>query len=307
MPRVSVVITARNARAHLAATLDSILAQSYRDLEVVVVDGGSTDGTVELVARYGAPIRLITGGTLTKSAGRNLGIRAADAEFIALVDSDDWWAPGKLDRQLDYFRDQPSCQWVYSDCHIFDEDSGRVSGRWSARHHLHAGPILQPLLFGCFVPSPTPLIRRRVFDRVGAYDESFLRHEPEDWDLWLRIGAVYPAGLVREPLAYLRVHAESLTSREDLRLTAAGALAVVERTFTRRPELPPGLRARVRAHWYRSFGRGLTRRRQYRDARPLFLKAIHERPLQPAPYLWWAGTWLLGAVPIAGPPAAADK
>jgi glycosyltransferase involved in cell wall biosynthesis len=292
MPRVSVVITALNADSFISETLDSVLAQEFVDLEVIVVDGGSTDRTIDVVSRYPAPVRLMAGQRLTKSAGRNIGIRSADGEFVAVLDADDCWLPEKLVRQLEYFENSPLCQWVYSDCFIIHDRSRRVVSRWSARNRLYSGPILEPLLFDCFVPSPTPLIRRRVFDQVGLYDESFLRHEPEDWDLWLRIAARFPVGVIHEPLAQLRVHPSSLTSREDLRLTADGALAVITRTFQRNPQLGEHLRKRVLSHWRRSFGKGLARVGRRQEAREFFSNAIETEPWNVNAYLLWMSTWL---------------
>src|SRR5438045_2347460 len=109
----------------------------------------------------------------------------------------------------------------------------------------------------------------------------------------LRIATRYLVGVVDESLAHLRVHSASLTSLEDIRLTADGALAVVERAFQRNPGLSQQLRKRVRAHWYRAFGRGLARRGRTPDARLFFTKAIEQQPLQVAPYLLWMSTWLL--------------
>jgi glycosyltransferase involved in cell wall biosynthesis len=292
MPCVSVVITALNAEALIGETLDSVLAQDFSNLEIIVVDGGSTDRTRDVVSSYPAPVRLVAGERLTKSAGKNLGIRAARGEYIALVDADDCWLPNKLTRQLEYFKKYPACAWVYSDCLIVHGQSKRVVSRWSSRNHLPAGNILEALLFDCFVPSPTPLIRRSAFEEVGFFDESFLRHEPEDWDLWLRFAARFPVGVIREPLAQLRVHPESLTAREDLLLTAEGALAVVRRAFERNPQLSMRLRTRVFSYWRRCFGRGLLAAARPHEARQFFSEAIEQRPFNVSAYLLWASTWL---------------
>ena len=208
------------------------------------------------------------------------------------MDADDSWLPGKLSRQLEHFERSPSLEWVYSDCFVVDGRSRHVASTWSARNHLYSGHILEPLLFDCFVPSPTPVIRRKVFDEVGFYDESFLRHEPEDWDMWMRIAARYPVGVVQEPLARLRVHPSSLTAREDLWLTAEGALAVVRRAFERNPGLSEELRVRVVSHWHRCLGSGLLRAGRTREARELLSHAIEQGPLDPGSYIMWASTWL---------------
>jgi glycosyltransferase involved in cell wall biosynthesis len=291
MPLVTVVITTFNAASFIGQTLDSVMAQDFKDFEVLVVDGGSTDETVGIVAAYPAPVRLVARGRLTKSAGRNVGIAAARGEYIALVDADDLWLPHKLTRQAEFLENSPHVQWVYSDCFILDHGNKQTSATWSSRTALHAGDILEPLLLDCFVPSPTPMIRRSVFDEVGAFDESFLRHEPEDWDLWLRIASRFPAGLINEPLALLRVHPESLTAREDLRLTADGALAVVRRALDRNPSISAGKGKEALARWYMCFGRGLAALGRGREARTLLSRAIQANPVQASAYLLWACTW----------------
>jgi GT2 family glycosyltransferase len=135
------------------------------------------------------------------------------------------------------------------------------------------------------------MIRRSVFDKVGVFDESFLPHEPEDWDLWLRIAAQFSAGLINEPLAVLRVHPASLTAREDLRLTADGALAVVKRALDRNPSVSAGKGQEALARWHLNFGRGLAALGRSREARALLARAIRANPAQARAYLLWACTW----------------
>jgi hypothetical protein len=181
---------------------------------------------------------------------------------------------------------------LYSDCYVFNSALPGAERKWSARNHLFEGDILEPLLFDCFVPSPTPLFRRRVFDAIGVYDETFKRHEPEDWDLWLRISARYPAGLVNEPLAQLRVHPSSLTASEDRALAAEGALAVLQRAFDRNPRLSEHLRRRVLATWYLRFGRGLMGVGRLAEARTFLSNSIAHAPLSPGAYALWIATYL---------------
>jgi hypothetical protein len=305
MPRVSVIITALNAGAFIGETLSSILAQTYRDFEIVVVDAGSTDQTLDIVSRCSGPVRLIVRDKLSKSAGRNVGIQSSSGEYVALVDADDRWQPHKLLRQMEYLERAPSCRWVYSDCFVNDYRRPGVELKWSDRNCLYEGQILEHLLLGCFVPSPTPVLHRDVLDAVGGFDETFKRHEPEDWDLWLRVAARFPAGVVNEPLARLRVHASSLTSREDLVLTGEGALAVVRRALERNPQLPAALRHRVLATWYVRFGRGLMRAGRLEEARPFLSGAMAHARLNPGAYALWLSSWLGG--PLVRPMRALNR
>ena len=292
MPRVSVVITSYNSGLLIGETLDSILTQSYRDFEIIVVDGGSTDNTIEVVSRYPSPVRLIAGQRLTKSAGRNVGIRAAQGEYIGFVDADDLWLPDKLQAQMDVFKEQPNLKWVYSDCYMFDGQTKANICTWSSRSRLHAGAILGFLFQDYFIASPTPLVRREVFDAVGYFDETLLRHQPEDTDMWLRVAAKFPIGLVPKPLARFRRHPNSLTMREDPKMALEGVLFVLDRAVVREPARLGPLRGQVFAKHAIAFGRGYAGRGQTSAARALFMQAVHYYPVTPAAYLYWMGTWL---------------
>jgi len=103
---------------------------------------------------------LIAGEKLSKSAGRNLGIRSSGGEYVALVDADDLWLPHKLMRQMEYFERTPSCRWVYSDCFVVDQRRPGVELKLSDRNRLYEGQILERLLWNCFVPSLTPVLHR---------------------------------------------------------------------------------------------------------------------------------------------------
>jgi len=296
MPRVSVIITAYNAGALIGETLDSVLAQSYRDFEIIVVDGGSTDDTIEVVARYPSPVRLFAGQCLTKSAGRNVGIRAAQGEYIGFVDADDLWLPDKLQAQMDLFKEQPNLKWVYSDCYMFDGQTKANICTWSSRSRLYADDILKPLFEKYFMASPTPLVRREVFDEVGYFDETLLRHQPEDVDMWLRVAAKFPIGLVPKPLARWRRHSSSLTMREDPKMALEGLLFVLEQAVLREPLRLETLRGQVFAKCYVAFGKGYASMRQTSAARTMFVKAIQCYPATPVTYIFWLGTWLGGTL-----------
>lgn len=288
---VSIVITSFNAGTLIGQTLESILAQTFQDIEVIVVDGGSTDNTLDIVSSYNKPVRLIAGQRLNKSAGRNVGIRSAEGQYIAFVDADDLWLPEKLMLQVNHLRRFREVLWVYSDCFVFDDQTGQNISTWSSRTRLYAGHILEPLLFDCIVPSPTPVIHRTVFNKVGLFDESLLRNECEDWDMWLRIAAAFPVGLIARPLARWRFHPESLTSREDRQVMAEGVISTIKRALARNDHLPAVLRKRVLAHCYFSMGCSLAGVGRCSEARTLFARALQQTPFKPSALLLWCSTW----------------
>jgi len=223
-PTVSVVIPAYNAERYIGETLQSVLAQTYRDFEVVVVDDGSTDGTREIVRRYGERVRLIEQPNSGPSAARNRGIREARGEFIAFVDSDDLWLPEKLTLQMPLFADDEVglvyCRAARVDAEgrALNESSGRKPQGW----------VFEDFLLRNHCPTSGAVVRREAFERCGYFPEDMVW--AEDWHLWLRIAREYRFAAVEEVLTHHRVHGGALTRRhwEMYR----GARSVLESALT---------------------------------------------------------------------------
>ncbi|HEX3233703.1 MAG TPA: glycosyltransferase [Gemmatimonadales bacterium] len=201
MHEISVVIPTHQRCELLSRTLHSVFAQLEVDIEVIIVDDGSTDGTSALVSGLGDPrIRLIRHErALGVSAARNRGVMEATGEWVAFLDDDDLWAPEKLARQLDAVR-RSHCEWAYC---------GAVAVS-PALHIIAGGPppmpdrLLRDLPRRNTVPagSSNVFVRRALLHRVGPFDLG-LRHMA-DWDLWIRLGqAARPAVVDRALVAYL--------------------------------------------------------------------------------------------------------
>ncbi len=220
VPAVSVVIPAHNAEKHICETLDSVLAQTYRDFEVIVVDDGSADATQELVRAYGPRVRLVTQKHGGPSAARNRGIREASGRFIAFVDSDDLWLPEKLGEQVSRFDHEGRVGLVY--CQV---DRMTAEGQPIATHHppLPKGRVFLELLERNHCWTSGVIVRREALEKCGLFDEHMVW--AEDWHLWLRIARQYEFDVVERVLALHRVHDASLTRRlEDAYLGARHVL-----------------------------------------------------------------------------------
>jgi glycosyltransferase involved in cell wall biosynthesis len=197
---ISVVIPTFN-RAHvLPRALNSVLAQTLLPAEILVVDDGSTDATEAVVRRRSGeetmpPIRLLTGPEIGVSAARNLGIRESSRQWIALLDSDDAWAPEKLERQFQALQREPELRVCHTD-EIWIRDGKRVNPM--KKHAKHGGHIFEECLALCCISPSSVLIHRSVFDDVGLFDEDL--PVCEDYDLWLRVTSRYPVLLVDEKL-----------------------------------------------------------------------------------------------------------
>ncbi len=280
MPAVSVVVTAYNAERWIEETIRSVLAQTWRDLELVVVDDGSTDATAQIVKRYGAPVRYLHQENQGQPAARNAGIRAARGRYVAFLDADDLWLPTKLERQMSLFEDDPDLAWCYTDAFLFDSKTGRTMQTASQANSLHEGDILRPLLLANFIASPTPVVRRDVFEEVGYFDQApaVRGGGGEDWDMWLRIAARHPIGLVRAPLAKYRLHHTSMTQAMDLDHALRGRLGAVERAARRSPERVAGVKRRAMANVHATVGRWALNREERSKARGFFFKALRHAP-----------------------------
>ena len=180
MPLVSVVVPAYNAERTLKATLDSVLAQDFRDFEIVVVNDGSTDSTKAVLDAYAARVRVIDQTNRGVSAARNAGVSASSGQLIAFLDSDDLWSPDKLTQSVRALADNPKASMVFSDC------SGlRPDGTMSTFYSFRGAPSLDEMLNNGFEAVPSAvMMRREVFDACGGFSGKFVPNYFEDLWLW---------------------------------------------------------------------------------------------------------------------------
>lgn len=195
IPLVSVIIPTFNRARMLKAAIDSVLAQEYQNIELIVVDDDSTDTTAELLKTYGQDLTVISQKNAGVSAARNAGIAAASGRYIAFLDSDDLWLPQKLTQQVQFFTLHPEALICQTE-EIWMRDGRRVNPK--LRHQKLSGMIFEPSLHLCLVSPSAVMIRRELFDEVGLFDESL--PACEDYDLWLRISCRYPVYLIPTPL-----------------------------------------------------------------------------------------------------------
>jgi len=286
IPLVSVIIPAYNASNWIAETISSVIAQDFIKYEIIVVNDGSTDDTEAVVARFKEKVQCIYKLNGGQASARNVGIRAARGKYLAFVDADDLWTKDKLGLQVELLA-ATDAAWVYSDAFAFDGRSGRILYKLSRMLRQYDGDILKPLFLSDFIPSPTPVIRRSVFEKAGLFNGKNNMRNREDWDMWLRIAAIYPVALIPQPLAYYRVHSTSVTGGEDSFIKMQSCLAVVEEAVLREPIRLESLKNLALSHVYIGMGRSLAMRGQTASARRMFLKAIRLTPRFILPYLYW--------------------
>ena len=187
MPLVTAVISTYNRAPLVGQAIRSALEQtSVPGLEVVVVDDGSTDDTAAVLGEFGDRIRVVYQANRERGAARNAGLRAARGEFVAFLDSDDYWFPDKIQRELTTIRGADAVL-TYSGA-MFVDGGGRPLGR--VRMPSWSGDVLRKLALGNFVPVGAHLLRREAFLQVGGFSEDRALSGSEDWEAWVRLAAV---------------------------------------------------------------------------------------------------------------------
>jgi len=252
-PLISVVISAYNAEKYLDETLASVRAQTFSNYEIIVVNDGSTDRTAEIAAAHQG-VFLLSQSNRGAAAARNAGIRAARGNYVAFLDADDIWLPSKLDKQAGRLLARPLTAWTYADALVFDSATRRTLCRIGESIRLYEGDILRPLLLRSFIPSATPVVKKTVLMEAGLFDEARERRIGEDWNMWLRIAERYPATLIDEPLAMIRVHAASVSRMADPFEAYRSKRSILERAIGRNPRVSSALRLRARANIAASAG-----------------------------------------------------
>jgi len=207
-PLVSVIIPTFNRGGIVAEAIDSVLSQAYRQVELLVVDDGSSDTTDAVLRGYSDRIHIIRQKNKGVSAARNSGIRRSRGPFIAFLDSDDLWLPEKLSRQIEFFMAHPDALVCQSE-EIWIRNGVRVNPK--KRHKKPSGMIFDRSLELCLVSPSAVMIKRTLFDEVGLFDEDL--PACEDYDLWLRTSLRFPVYLIDQPLVVKRGGHEDQLSR----------------------------------------------------------------------------------------------
>lgn len=199
---ISAVIPVYNGERFLAETIDSVLGQTYPNLECIVVDDGSTDETASIVRSYGGRVRYVEKPNGGVSSARNLGIKTATGQLIAFLDADDLWRPDKIEHQVEIFLRNQDVGLIYSAVRLVDETGSVIS---EVRDRFGKNILERILLLE--TPSyltMTGVVPKRVFDDVGYFDEQL--STSADADMACRIALKYRTVAIDEPLADYRQH-----------------------------------------------------------------------------------------------------
>jgi len=245
MPLISVIIPAYNAEKTIQQTIESVLNQTLSDFEILVINDGSTDRTLEIVSQIDdARLRVFSYANAGVAPTRNRGLTQATGEYISFLDADDLWTPDKLEAQLKALQENPQAAVAYSWTDWIDE-----SGQFlrPGGHITETGQVYEKLLVRDFIESGSnPLIRAEAFQTVGNFDESLAFGE--DWDMWLRLAVRYE--FITVPSAQILYRISPNSASFNVLKMEAGSWRVLEKAWAQTPPSAPHLKRKILANRY---------------------------------------------------------
>lgn len=196
-PFVSVIIPTFNRASVVLRAIDSVLKQTYKNFELIVVDDGSSDETEKILAPYVAEKRLQFFKQENKgvSAARNFGVKQSKGEWLSFLDSDDEWLKNKLEKQIELLKQKPDLRLVHGE-EIWIRNGKRVNQK--KIHQKFGGYIFEKCLPLCLISPSAVMIEKKLYQEMGGFDEEFI--VCEDYDLWLKITSLYEVGFVEDPI-----------------------------------------------------------------------------------------------------------
>jgi glycosyltransferase involved in cell wall biosynthesis len=259
MLKISVIIPVYNGEKTIGETIASVLKQTYKNWEILVIDDGSQDATLEVLREINDPrLNVFSYPNAGQAVSRNRGIELARGEYIAFLDADDLWTPDKLETQLKALQENPQAAVAYSWTDYIDESGQFVQ---SGRHITINGDVYAALLVNNFLENGSNvLIRQQALTEVGGFEASL--PPAEDWDLWLRLAKCYHFVAVPAPQVLYRVSPTSSSS--NLAKQEIQCLRVIDRAFARAPNSLQYLKRHSLANLYKylawkALDSGLTR------------------------------------------------
>lgn len=283
VPRVSILIPAYNRANYLPETIASALQQTHADLEIIVVDDGSTDNTAQVVHAIADPrVHYIFQNNRGVSAALNTAWRAARGEFVAMLGSDDVFLPAQIATLFPLLERDASIGFAYARAQAMDPQ-GNPLPQILGSSPKFPGRDLASLLYGDCVCGIACVIRRSVLERAGGFDETLIANE--DWDLWIRLAEISRLTFHDEILARYRMHPASLTGARSAqyRRVVLDRVRLIE-TYYARADVPPDaleIQSLARRNVYMDVGIRFLAVGQVRDALPYLGRAIraHGNPL----------------------------
>lgn len=246
MPKVSVIIPIYNAEKFISKTIESVIAQTYPDWEIIAVDDGSTDKTPAILNEYkkklSKKLRIITQKNSGVSIARNTGIAAAEGKYIAFLDHDDLWTPEKLEKQVKLLDSNKELGLVYSDSYVIDGAGNLKKDTIFHGVKPFRGNVFNKLFYNNFIPCLTVVTRKEVLDKVGLFNLEY--KIAEEYDLFLKIAERCSIDFIEQPLAKYRIHGESFS--KNIEIAVDEDFQIITYWLKKKPDLKKELKYAIK-------------------------------------------------------------
>lgn len=234
---VSVIIPAYNCAKYIDEAVNSVLSQTYPYLEIIVVNDGSTDNTLQIIEKFKDRITIINQAQSGVACARNTGIKSANGDYIAFIDADDYWFKEKIQLQVSYLEKHGDMSAVYSAWKTWTPQNGEFPQAFSLAPVItnsdidqeNSGWVYDKLLFDCIIHTSSLLAKKSVLDKIGYFDNDL--KIGEDYDLWLRLSRVTKIDKLSTALSLYRINPESITNKTPLNINYE--LVVLEQAIDR--------------------------------------------------------------------------
>jgi len=273
-PLVSVIMATYNTSKYVGMAVESVLAQDYPAIEIIVVDDGSTDDTQVVLSKYlnDSRVKLVWQENARQAAARNRGLKEAKGVYIGFCDADNLWLPNKISRQIQCFNEHSDIAVVYGDIRLIDAD-GRALATPQVKRY--SGKITGRLLIDNFVTFNTALVVRSALDEVGGFDSS--QRMGDDYDLWLRISVNHTFQYLPEFLTLYRIWGGQMSNKQEERFI--NCFILMSRFLEKYPDsVTPEEVRRCWSHTYVTRGIWRASQKEYSLALKDYAKAFSLRP-----------------------------
>lgn len=287
IPTVSVIIPAYNSEKFICESIESVLKQTFKHYEIIIIDDGSNDNTKNKIERFKESINYLYQNNLGPSVARNSGLKVARGQYIAFLDADDIWLPNKLELQVEFLDRNPDIGLVSCDALAFNEQNVLIASM-SKERNLYSGWVFERLLRENFLNTDNVLIRKQVFKDVGMFNE--VLKFCEDYDLWLRIANKYRIGYIDKILTKYRIHTSNRSgqNKKDVIFTHLNLML----KYLKESKISLLHKIYIISFAYYKAGYNLMAIDSKREARNKFIVSIIMNPFLNKAYLYLIGSFL---------------
>ncbi|MBN1894536.1 glycosyltransferase [bacterium] len=274
MKKVSVIIPTFNGARTIRNTVQSALDQTYANLEIIVINDGSTDHTEEILKGFGNRIRVLTKPNGGPGSARNMGIRHCTGDYVAMLDHDDLWVKDKIALQVPLFDNDPRIATVFSDAFLIQAD-GRCHRRCFQEARPYRGFVFRQLFERNFIPNLTSITRKELIEEMGYFDESGEMLTTDDYFMWLKLATRYAFDYIDQPLAYFRQHPDNFSGHlESFCHDILRTLSKTEQNFPDHIVKMRRCRDRRISRLHYILGRHYLRNGRYADSRQALIQSL---------------------------------